>query len=117
MTLTINPFSVLSDTIPAVVMQTYVVVMFVLVVLGTILDMVHKRSAQYFFENAEKAKKAQVRPVGGAQKVGIAVQTVAADVLTSAEFCNPRRRVAHLLGMYGFVFFLVATIAMVFFLS
>jgi hypothetical protein len=110
-----NPFAVLSDTIPAAVMQAYVVVMFLLVVGGTIADMVHKRSAQYFFENAEKAKKARVKNVGGAHKAGIAVQTIAADVLTSAEFCNQRRRVAHLLGMYGFVSFLVATIAMVFF--
>ena len=44
----------------------------------------------------------------------IAVQTVAADVLTSAEFCNAHRRVAHLLTMYGFVFFLITTVVMVF---
>lgn len=115
MNLTMNPFSALSDTIPAVVMQGYVVAMFVLVVVGTIADMVHKKSAQYFFENAEKAKKARSRAVGGGEKIGIAVQTIAADVLTSAEFCNQRRRVAHLMGMYGFVAFLVATIAMVFY--
>lgn len=109
-----NPFSALTYAIPAVVMQTFVVAMFVLVVLGTILDMLHKKSAQYFFENAQKAKEARVRPLNGAQMGSIAVQTVAVDVLTSAEFCNPRRRVAHLLTMYGFVFFLLATFMMVF---
>ena len=114
MDFTINPFSALSGTIPVAAMQAYVIAMAVLVVLGTIADMVHKKSAQYFFENAEKAKKSRERAVGGGEKIGIAVQTIAADVLTSAEFCNQKRRVAHLLGMYGFVFFLVATIAMVF---
>lgn len=114
MNLMMNPFSALTYAIPAVVMQTFVVAMFVLVVLGTILDMLHKKSAQYFFENAQKAKEARVRPLNGAQMGSIAVQTVAVDVLTSAEFCNPRRRVAHLLTMYGFVFFLLATFMMVF---
>ena len=95
-------------------MQVYVVVMVILVVGGTVLDMVHKKSAQYFFENAQKAKEARVRALSSAQMSSIAAQTVAADVLTSAEFCNARRRVAHLLTMYGFVFFLIATIVMIF---
>lgn len=110
-----NPFSALSDAIPAAAMQAFVIAMLILVVLGTILDMLHKGSAEYFFENAQKAKKARVRDLNGAQVGSIAVQTVAVDVLTSAEFCNPKRRVAHLLTMYGFVFFLVATFIMVFF--
>ena len=110
-----NPFSALSDTIPAVVLQTFVIAMLILVVLGTIIDIVHKKSAEYFFENAQKAKEARVRPLSGSQVGSIAVQTVAVDVLTSAEFCNPNRRVAHLLTMYGFLFFLLATFMMVFF--
>ncbi len=44
----------------------------------------------------------------------LAIQTVAVDVLASGEFCNPRRRVAHLLGMYGFVIYVVATVILVF---
>jgi hypothetical protein len=32
----------------------------------------------------------------------------------SGEFCNAKRRVAHLLGMYGFIIYLVATVIMVF---
>lgn len=115
MNLMMNPFTALSDAIPAALMQAYVVAMFALVVVGTLLDVLHKKSAQYFFENAEKAKQARVRALSGAQVGSIAVQTVAADVLTSAEFCNPKRRVAHLLTMYGFVFFLIATVMMVFF--
>jgi len=46
--------------------------------------------------------------------MSIAVQTAVVDVLASGEFCNMRRRIAHLLTMYGFVIYVVATVAMVF---
>ena len=42
------------------------------------------------------------------------MQTAVVDVALSGEFCNARRRVAHLLGMYGFVIYVVATAIMVF---
>ncbi len=109
-----NPFAELSATISPDIMQWYVIAMIAAVVLGTLFDVVHKRSAKYFFDNAKKASEAGSRQVGGGEKVGIAVKTVAEDVLTSAEFCNPKRRIAHLLGMYGFVAFVVATIVLVF---
>jgi hypothetical protein len=46
--------------------------------------------------------------------VAIAVQTAVVDVMASGEFCNMRRRVAHLLTMYGFVIYVVTTVIMVF---
>ena len=46
--------------------------------------------------------------------VSIAVQTAVVDVLASGEFCNARRRLAHLLGMYGFVIYVITTAMMVF---
>jgi hypothetical protein len=111
---TLNPFSELSGFISPIAMQLYVIAMVLLVVGGTILDMIHKKSAQYFFENAEKAKAAATRSVSGGEKAGIAIKTVASDVLTSAEFCNQRRRVAHLLTMYGFILFAATTAIMIF---
>ena len=51
---------------------------------------------------------------GGGEAIAIAVQTAVVDVALSGEFCNAKRRVAHLLGMYGFVIYLVATVIMVF---
>jgi hypothetical protein len=88
--------------------------MFILVVAGTLLDVIHKKSAKYFFENAKKAEAARTRKVGGAEKVVILAKTVAQDVLTSAELLSPRRRTAHLLTMYGFVAFVVTTVILVF---
>ena len=104
-----NPFAELSASIPPAVMQTYVVVMIVLVVAGTLFDVVHKGSARYFFENWRRSKAKGAKPLGGGELVSIAVKTGVVDVLTSGEFCNPRRRIAHLLGMYGFVIYVVAT--------
>jgi hypothetical protein len=111
---TINPFAELSGLIPPIAMQIYVILMAILVAGGTLLDTLHKKSAQYFFENSEKQKKMASREVSGGEKVGIAVKTVAVDVLTSAEFCNQKRRVAHLLTMYGFILFVVSTAVMIF---
>lgn len=111
---TYNPFAELSASIPPAVMQTYVVVMILLVAGGTLIDIIHKRSAKYFFDHWQKAKDEATRRVGGGEMVSLAIQTVAVDVLTSAEFCTARRRIAHLLGMYGFVAYVVATIVMVF---
>jgi hypothetical protein len=109
-----NPFAELSTSIPPAVMQAYVVVMALLVAGGTLFDIVHKGSARYFFQNWRDSKKNAERQVGAGTAIGIAVQTAVVDVALSGEFCNAKRRVAHLLGMYGFVIYLVATAIMVF---
>jgi hypothetical protein len=111
---TSNPFAALSASIPPIAMQLYVIVMAILVVGGTIFDVVHKRSARYFFENWRSARTRAKQQVGGGEMVLIAVQTAVVDVMASGEFCNMRRRIAHLLGMYGFVIYLVTTVIMVF---
>jgi hypothetical protein len=111
---TSNPFAALSATLSPAVMQAYVVVMVVLVVAGTLFEVVHKGSARYFFQNWRKSGGKGAKPVGGGQLASIALQTAVVDVLASGEFCNPRRRIAHLLGMYGFVLYVLATAVMVF---
>lgn len=111
---TTNPFAEVSAFIPTAAMQGYVVLMILLVAGGTILDMVHKKNAKYFFENARKAKKNAKRTVGGGEKVSLAVQTLAKEVLTSGEFSNQRRRYSHLLTMYGFILFIVTTAILIF---
>ncbi|HEX6321946.1 MAG TPA: hypothetical protein VFZ84_23995 [Burkholderiales bacterium] len=114
---TTNPFAELSASLSPAAMQTYVVIMAVLVAAGTLFDVVHKGSARYFFNNWRKSKTQSRQPVGGGELVSIAVKTAVVDVLASGEFCNPRRRIAHLLGMYGFVLHVVASVVLVFDLS
>ena len=114
---TANPFAELSATISPAIMQAYVTVMIVLVIGGTLFDIIHKRSAAYFFANWRDSKSKARQQVGGGKIASLAVQSAVVDVLASGEFCNMKRRLAHLLGMYGFVFYVVATIAMVFWYS
>ena len=111
---TSNPFAELSAFISPQVMQGYIVLMVLLVIGGTVLDMIHKKSAQYFFENAKKAKKSAKRSVSTGEKASIAVQVLANEVLTSGEFCNTQRRLSHLLTMYGFILFVVTTAILIF---
>jgi len=112
--LTTNPFSEIATSIPPGVMKTYVVVMILLVIGGTLFDVIHKKSALYFFNNMQRSKNNSKKSVGGGQKAGIAVKTLAHDVLASGEFCNARRRNAHLLTMYGFILFVVSTAVLIF---
>jgi hypothetical protein len=110
----INPFAALPSFIPPGVMQTYVLLMVFLVAAGTLFDIVHKGSAKYFFDNFRRSKG---KPVGGGELASIAVKTAVVDVLASGEFCSAKRRIAHLLTMYGFILHMVATVVMVFNLS
>ncbi len=112
--LTTNPFTELAPIISTGAMQTFVVVMVLLVIGGTIFDVIHKKSGKYFFENMQRAKKNGTREVSSGEKASIAAKTLASEVLTSSEFCNPKRRIAHLLTMYGFIAFVAATAVMIF---
>ena len=111
---TSNPFAALSATVSPALMQTYVVVMIVLVVGGTLFDIWHKKSAVYFFDAWRKSRNKGARQVGGGKMAGLAIQTALSEGLTSAEFGPGRRRVAHLLTMYGFLAYVIATFVMVF---
>jgi len=109
-----NPFHDLSGFLAPATMQAYVVLMFLAVVGGTIIDTIHKKSAKYFFENAQKAQQSARRTVTGGEKASLAISTLTSEVLTSSEFCNPQRRMSHLLTMYGFVIFVATTVTLIF---
>jgi len=111
---TSNPFAALPAVVSPEIMQAYVIAMVVLVAAGTIYDVLHKKSARYFRENMKKAKAMATEQVGGGEMLSIAIKTAVVDVATSGEFCNPRRRIAHLLTMYGFIIFAVTTAIMIF---
>ena len=111
---TSNPFAGISPSLAPGVMQAFVILMIVLVAAGTLFDILHKGSARYFFENWRRSKSRGTKEVSGGEMASIAIQTGVVDVLTSGEFCNQRRRIAHLLTMYGFVLYVVTTAIMVF---
>jgi len=111
---TTNPFAELSATISPEIMQAYVILMVLFVIGGTILDTLHKKSAKYFFENAEKAAKNATRELSGAEKKSLMAKTLTNEVLTSSEFSNQKRRMSHLMTMYGFIVFVATTAIMIF---
>lgn len=109
-----NPFAELSASISPSIMQTYVVLMILLVLGGTLFDTWHKKSAKYFFDNWRKARSRSTQQLSTSEIVIVAIQTAVVDVLTSGEFCNQRRRASHLLMMYGFLLYVITTAIMVF---
>ena len=109
----VNPFSELSGLIPSSAMQAFVVAMIILVVVGTVVDMIHKKNVKYFFENAKKAKKQATRTVSVGKKTSIVLKTVGSDILTTSEL-DGKRRLSHLLGMYGTIIFWITSTIMIF---
>ena len=105
---TSNPFAELSASVSPAMMQAYVVLMALLVVGGTLFDIIHKRSARYFFDNW-RASKRQSHEASRRRRDDVHrdPDRLRSMSLASGEFCNARRRIAHLLGMYGFVIYVV----------
>ena len=113
----INPFADLAQSIPSILMQTFVLLMFLLIALGTIFDIIHKKNVKYFFENAKKAKKNAKIELSTSKKTSVILKTVTNEILTTSELGRGKRRIAHLLGMYGTILFWVTSIIMIFFYS
>jgi len=109
-----NPFDAVTALISTDIQQGYIIAMAVLVFLGTVLDMMHKKSAKYFSLDTEKNNKNAKRSVGAGEKAGLAIGVAANEILTSAEFANTKRRLSHMLTMYGFILFVVSTAVMIF---
>ena len=112
--ITNNPFLLISETIPIGVMQAFVVAMVLLVVFGTGLDMLHKKNVLYFFRNAKKAKKSAKIKLTNLKKTSVVLKTLVHDIGTTSELGLGKRRIAHVLGMYGTIIFWVASIILIF---
>jgi hypothetical protein len=62
----------------------------------------------------KKAKLSATRELGSGEKVSIIAKTVVYDIGTTSELGAGKRRVAHLLGMYGTILFWIASAVMIF---
>ena len=112
--ITTNPYTELSVHVSSTIMQTYVVAMILCVAGGTVFDIFHKKSARYFLQNWRKVRDEGEKELGRSEIVSLAIKTLLVEGLTSAEFCNASRRIAHLLGMHGFLVYAITTFIMVF---
>ena len=109
-----NPFSLLSEVVPTIVMQGFIIAMVLLIAFGTIIQMIHHKNLTYFFNNAKKAKLQATREVGAAEKAKIIAKTTVYDIGTTSELGFGKRRLAHVLGMYGTIIFWIASAMLVF---
>ena len=88
--------------------------MLALIFFGTVIQMIHHKNITYFFNNAKKAKLSAERELGTGHKAAIIAKTVVHDIATTAELGIGKRRVAHVLGMWGTIMFWVASVVMIF---
>ena len=109
-----NPFSVLSEVVPTIVMQGFIIAMVLLIAFGTIIQMIHHKNLIYFFNNAKKAKLQATREVGAVEKAKILAKTTVYDIGTTSELGFGKRRLAHVLGMYGTIIFWISSAILVF---
>ena len=109
----INPFAQVAAELSPGFMQTYVVLMVLAVIAGTLLYVAHKGSARFYARRKDDSRSRAARELGGGEKFMLAVET-AAEAAVSGEFCKWPRRLSHLLMMYGFIFYVAATAVLVF---
>ncbi len=111
---TSNPFADLTAFLPPLAMQIYIILMILAVVIGTVSDMIHKSSGKYFSQRQKESKAKATRELSASDKASLALKTLAVDVASAGEFCNPQRRISHMLMFYGFIFYLATTVIMIF---
>ena len=112
--ITHNPFSVLAEIVPSMAMQGFVLAMIALVVVGVIIDIIHKKNVKYFFDNAKKAKKNAQIELSTGTRTAVILKTVAHDIATTSELGWGKRRLAHVLGMYGTIIFWISSAILIF---
>ena len=95
MMLSVNPFAILADTVSPIYMQSFVVVMVILIIIGTLLDIIHKKNVKYFFENAKKAKLSATKTLSTGEKISVISKTIVSDIATTSELG---------FGNYGYFF-------------
>ena len=109
-----NPFTLLAETISPIFMQGFVVLMGLLVIGGTLLDIIHKQNVKYFFNNAKKAKKNATKKLTTGERISVISKTIVSDIATTSELGAGKRRIAHVLGMYGTILFWLGSVIMIF---
>jgi hypothetical protein len=108
-----NPFAAVTDALSPLAMRLYIVLMILAVVVGTLIDVARKGSRKFYEQRRERSKAFSTRQLRGGQALSLAIATIA-EAAVSGEFTKWPRRASHLLMMYGFFLYVIATVAMVF---
>ena len=81
MMISINPFAILAETVSPIYMQSFVVLMILLIIVGTLIDIKHKKNVRYFFENAKKAKLSATKTLSTGEKLSVISKTIALSLI------------------------------------
>ena len=92
--MTINPYSALAETVPAILIQGFVLLMLGLILFGTIIQMIHHKNLTYFFNNAKKAKLSAERELGAGERAAIIANTVVHDIAPTCHI------IVHIAGVF-----------------
>ena len=90
-----NPFAILAESVPSILLQSFVILMVGLVIIGTLVDIIHKKNVKYFFNNAKKAKLSATKELSAGEKITVIAKTVDTEISTTAECGAGKRRIAH----------------------
>lgn len=83
-----NPFAELTDFLSPLFMQIYIILMIVLLASGTLIDVRHKHSGQFYLQNWKRKKAAETHPLNGLNNAKLAIRTLLKEALTSDEVRN-----------------------------
>ena len=86
--LSINPFSILAETVSPLAMQYFIIAMILLIAVGTIIQMIHHKNLTYFFNNAKKAKLSATKELGVGEKASIIAKTTVVDIGKKTCTCS-----------------------------
>ena len=112
--LSINPFAELTNSIPVSFLQFFVIAMVLLIIIGTGLDMLHKKNVVIFSKCSKSKKNHAKTELTTGKKTAVILKTVASDIATTSELGFGKRRIAHVLGMYGTILFWIASVVLIF---
>ncbi len=93
--ISLNPFAVLAESVSPIYMQSFVVLMIVLIAIGTLVDIIHKKNVKYFFENAKKAKLSATKKLSTGKRISVISKTIVSDIATTSKLGAGKRRAAH----------------------
>ena len=85
---TTNPFSILAETVPPIALQSFVIVMVALVIIGTLVDIIHKKNVKYFFENAKKAKLSATKELGTGERASVIKEILNVFFMNNINQCS-----------------------------
>ena len=100
-----NPFFILSQSVPAILMQSFVILMGILILVGTVMDIIHKKNVKYFFQNAKKAKLSAKKELTTSERISVISKTIVSDISTTSVLGACKRRAAHLSVKYRTLLF------------